>query len=91
VSKKRRDEALARGEELTGEESLNFFMAIHYHESQLEIMDYNRVLKSLNGLTNEEFLERISEDYIVRERGAEESPKTLEKFETSLYLGQRWY
>jgi uncharacterized protein (DUF1015 family) len=53
VSKKRREEALVRGEQLTGEESLNFFMAIHYHESQLEIMDYNRVLKSLNGLSNE--------------------------------------
>jgi len=53
----RRDKALAEiaetGGSLTGEEPFNYFMAIHYPESQLHILDYNRVLLSLNGLTTE--------------------------------------
>lgn len=55
----------AEGHEVTGEEPFNFFMAIHYPESNLKIMDYNRVLKSINGLSNQEFLEKISESYHV--------------------------
>jgi uncharacterized protein (DUF1015 family) len=42
-----------------------FFMAIHYPETNLKIMDYNRVLKTINGLSNEEFLSRISESYDI--------------------------
>ena len=53
VGKKRRDQAIAEGIEVTGDEPFNFFMAIHYPESFLKIMDYNRVLKSLNDLTTE--------------------------------------
>ena len=53
VGKARRDRAFANGEEVTGEEGFNFFMAIHYPESNLKILDYNRVLRSLNGLTSE--------------------------------------
>lgn len=40
-----------------------FFMAIHYPETNLKILDYNRVLRSLNGLTNDAFIERVSEAY----------------------------
>ena len=56
----RRDGAHARGEEITGEEPFMFFMAIHYPESNLKILDYNRVLRSLNGLTIEEFVSRVA-------------------------------
>jgi uncharacterized protein (DUF1015 family) len=52
---------------LTGEEPFNFFMAIHYPESNLKIMDYNRVLKTLNGMSSEEFLAKVSESYIISE------------------------
>jgi uncharacterized protein (DUF1015 family) len=49
----RREKAREAGHEVTGDEPFNFFLAIHYPESNLKIMDYNRVLKSLNGLTTE--------------------------------------
>lgn len=49
----RKEKALATGHEVKGDEPFNFFMAIHYPESNLKIMDYNRVLKALNGLTDE--------------------------------------
>lgn len=50
---------------MTGEEPFMFFMSIIYPQSNLKIMDYNRVLRSLNGLTNEEFLSKVSESYDV--------------------------
>ena len=49
----RREKAKESGQEVTGEEPFNFFMAIHYPESNLKIMDYNRVLKSINEMSNE--------------------------------------
>jgi uncharacterized protein (DUF1015 family) len=53
VGKLRRDEAIARGEQVTGLETFNFFMAIHFPESNLKILDYNRVLKTLNDFSAE--------------------------------------
>jgi uncharacterized protein (DUF1015 family) len=61
----RRKQALEQGKSVTGEEPFMFFMAIHYPESNLKIMDYNRVLKSLNGMTNEQFLEKVSANYDI--------------------------
>ena len=52
VGKIRKEAALARGEVLTGDEPFNFFMAIHYPETVLKILDYNRILKSINGLSS---------------------------------------
>ena len=58
--------------------------------SQLRIIDYNRVVKDLNGLTPEAFVERLKEDFTVEEKGAEEyRPQALHNF--SMYLGGRWY
>jgi uncharacterized protein (DUF1015 family) len=48
--------AAAEGKEVTGEEIFNYFMAIHFPESNLKILDYNRVLKTLNGISTEQFL-----------------------------------
>lgn len=45
---------------MTGDEPFNFYMAIHFPAGQLKIFDYNRVVKSLNGLTEEQFLEKMS-------------------------------
>jgi uncharacterized protein (DUF1015 family) len=61
----RREAAKANGTELTGEEPFNYFMAIHYPETNLKILDYNRVLKSLNGKSADEFLAQVSLSYNV--------------------------
>jgi len=77
---------------LTGEEPFNFFMAIHFPESNLKIMDYNRVLRTLNGMSSEEFLAKVSESYIISEPLAEgDNPRPTKKNECSLYLDNKWY
>lgn len=58
--------------------------------SHLKIIDYNRVVKDLNGLSPEQFIEKIKENFIVEEKGEEiYSPAKLHNF--SLYMGGRWY
>ena len=74
----------------TGEEEYCYFLAVTFPASQLRIIDYNRVVKDLNGLTPEAFVERLKEDFTVEEKGAEEyRPQALHNF--SMYLGGRWY
>jgi uncharacterized protein (DUF1015 family) len=74
----------------TGNEEYNFFMAVHFPDNQLRIMDYNRVVKDLHGLTTEEFLELLSKSFSVNEKGAEEyKPKKLHTF--GMYLDGKWY
>lgn len=76
--------------EHTGEEEYNWFMTVVFPDSQLKIIDYNRVVKDLNGLTAEEFIGAVSEDFEVCEKGAEPyRPSGLHEF--SMYLGGRWY
>lgn len=65
VGKMRREKATTEGKEVSGEEPFNFFMAIHYPESNLKILDYNRVLKTLNDISKEDFLGKISESYDI--------------------------
>ncbi len=73
-----------------GDEEYNFFMAVCFPANQLTIIDYNRVVKDLNGLTNAEFLEKLNKDFEVEEKGAEPyKPAGLHNF--SLYLGGKWY
>ena len=73
-----------------GDEEYNYFMAVCFPANQLTIIDYNRVVKDLNGLTPEAFVERLKEDFTVEEKGAEEyRPQALHNF--SMYLGGRWY
>ena len=74
----------------TGAEEYNYFMAVHFPDNQLRIMDYNRVVKDLHGLTAEEFLELLSKSFSVNEKGAEEfKPKKLHTF--GMYLDGTWY
>jgi uncharacterized protein (DUF1015 family) len=68
-----------------------FFMAIHYPETTLKILDYNRVLKTINDLSQEEFIQRVSEAYEVAPLADEESPRPTKKGECSLYIGEKWY
>ena len=73
-----------------GDEEYNFFMAVCFPANQLTIIDYNRVVKDLNGLSDEEFLKKLSEDFIVQKKGTEIfKPSRLHEF--SLYLGGNWY
>jgi uncharacterized protein (DUF1015 family) len=60
VGKMRRDKAIKDNKIVTGSEDFNFFMSILYPAKQLKIMDYNRVLKTLNGLSTSEFLDKMT-------------------------------
>ena len=73
-----------------GDEEYNYFMAVCFPANQLTIIDYNRVVKDLNGLTPEEFLAAVSKNFIVEEKGTEiYKPNALHNF--SLYLDGKWY
>lgn len=74
----------------TGKEEYNYFMAVHFPDNQLRIMDYNRVVKDLNGLTSREFLERLSQGFRVEKTGTQElRPSRLHEF--GMYLEGSWY
>ena len=86
VGKKRREQNPG----YTGNEEFNFFLAVLFAQSELAIMDYNRVIKDLNGLTQDEFIAKISESFTVE--SAPESPyKPQEKHTFGMYLGGKWY
>ncbi len=73
-----------------GDEEYNYFMAVCFQASQLTILDYNRVVKDLNGLTSEQFLEAIAKNFIVEKKGTDiYKPAKLHEF--SLYLDGEWY
>ncbi len=74
----------------TGDEEYNFFLAVCFPESHLNIIDYNRVVKDLNGLSEAEFLAKLEENFVVVEKGADiYTPNELHNF--SLYLAGKWY
>lgn len=74
----------------TGKEEYNYFMAVCFPASQLTILDYNRVVKDLNGYTPEQFLKALDEDFIVEDMGTDiYRPAALHEF--SLYLQGHWY
>lgn len=74
----------------TGEEEFNYYMAVCFPADQLTILDYNRVVKDLNGMTPEAFLSALQEDFLVEEKG--ENPyKPQHMHEFSLYLEHCWY
>ena len=73
-----------------GDEEYNYFMAVCFQASQLTILDYNRVVKDLNGLSSEEFLARLSENFDVTDMGAD-TYKPAQLHEFSLYLDGHWY
>jgi len=73
-----------------GDEEYNYFMAVCFQASQLTILDYNRVVTDLNGLTEQEFLTRLEKDFVVEDKGTDiYRPNALHNF--SLYLNQHWY
>jgi uncharacterized protein (DUF1015 family) len=74
----------------TGSEEYNFFMAVHFPANQLRIIDYNRTIKDLNGLTSSEFISRLEKSFSVKEKGTKTyKPTRLHNF--SMYLDGKWY
>ena len=74
----------------TWDEEFNYFMAVIFPDNQLKIMDYNRVVKDLNGLTSGELLSQLEKNFVVEEKWADEyRPNALHNF--SMYLDGKWY
>ena len=84
------DEKARNNPDHKGHEEYNFFMAVAFPASHLRIIDYNRVVKDLNGLTPQEFLDRLAQNFEIEEKGVEiYHPDKLHNF--SLYLDGKWY
>ena len=74
----------------TGREEYNYFMAVCFQASQLTVLDYNRVVKDLNGLSSEQFLEALRKNFTVEDKGTDiYKPRQLHEF--SLYLDGHWF
>lgn len=73
----------------TGNEEFNFFLSVLFPDEQLMIMDYNRVVKDLNGLTNDEFMDKLSTLFDIEEEKEAFKPKRKATF--GMYLNKKWY
>ena len=74
----------------TGLEEYNYFLAVHFPDNQLSIIDYNRVVKDLNGLSAEEFFGKLAEVFAIEPKGtAIYKPESLHNF--GMYIGGQWY
>ena len=73
----------------TGEEEFNHFLSVFFAEEELRIMDYNRVVKDLNGLTSEEFLSKLEKDFDITPIDAAAHP--TEKGTFTMFLDEQWY
>ena len=83
-------ECMAANPNHTGAEEYCYFLAVTFPASQLKIIDYNRVVRDLNGLSEEEFMSKLSESFEVEKKGAEiYTPQALHNF--SMYLAGEWY
>ena len=87
VGKKRREE----NPQYDGTEEFNFFLAVLFPANTLSIMDYNRVVKDLNGNSESEFIEKIKEKFEVSESDSAEPYAPSEKHTFGMYLNNRWY
>lgn len=86
VGKERRDANPAH----TGQEEYNFFLAVHFPDDQLHIMDYNRVIKDLNGMSSAEVIEKLAASFEITPKGnSEYRPARLHEF--SMYIDGQWY
>ena len=74
----------------TGEEEFNYFLSVLFPDEELHILDYNRVVKDLNGLTKEAYFERISQDFEVEEKGTEPYRPAV-KGTFGMYMDGQWY
>jgi len=74
----------------SGEEAYNYFLAVHFPDIQLQILDYNRVIEDLNGYTPDQFIDKLKDRFDIEEVGSEPyRPNRLHEF--SMYLAGKWY
>jgi uncharacterized protein (DUF1015 family) len=86
VGKEKRE----KNQQHKGTEEYNYFMAVHFPDNQLRIIDYNRTVKDLNGLSEKELLQKIEKGFVVKEKGKKiYKPRKLHNF--SMYLAGKWY
>ncbi|MGZ3937370.1 MAG: DUF1015 domain-containing protein [Flavisolibacter sp.] len=76
-------------QQLKDSEDAKYFLTTIFPANQLAILDYNRLVKDLNGLTEQDFLQRLSEDFTIEKTATAQSPNTLHRF--GMYLGKEWY
>lgn len=74
-----------------GSEEFNFFLAVAFPKDELAIMDYNRVIKDLAGYSEEQFIEKLSENFVVEPFGGEGPYHPKERHTFGMYLGNRWF
>ncbi|SHH42285.1 Uncharacterized conserved protein, DUF1015 family [Butyrivibrio fibrisolvens DSM 3071] len=74
----------------TGQKEYDYFLSVLFPENELMIMDYNRVVKDLNGLSDQEFMDKLKEKYDVKELG-KEAVKPVAKYHASMYMNNIWY
>jgi uncharacterized protein (DUF1015 family) len=80
----------AENQNHTGAESYNYFLAVHFPDDQLAILDYNRVVKDLNGHTTKSFLDGLTTSFTIQKKGKQaHRPSRLHEF--GMYLGGEWY
>lgn len=87
VCEKRREE----NKNYDGDEDFNYFLAIAFPHDKVEIMDYNRVVKDLNGLTNNEFINRLKDKFEVKKFNNLDGYKPRVKHTFGMYLNNNWY
>ncbi|MGZ3922623.1 MAG: DUF1015 domain-containing protein [Flavisolibacter sp.] len=76
-------------QQLKDSEDAKYFLTTIFPANQLAILDYNRLVKDLNGLTEQDFLQKLSEDFTIEKTATAQSPNTLHRF--GMYLGKEWY
>ena len=73
----------------TGDEEFNYYLAVIFPSDQLKIMDYNRVVKDLNGMTSEEFMNKLAEIFDIHEADGRSKPE--KQYDFGMYLDKKWY
>ena len=75
----------------TGEEEFNYFLAVAFPDNDLMVMDYNRVVKDLNGLTKDELIGKLEDKFTVKESKSSEPVKPAKKHTFGMYVENKWY
>ena len=84
-------ELQAKNDKHSGQEPYNFFLTVIFPDNQMQILDYNRVIKDLNGLSKEDFLSRITTKFLIREYSDSHPYKPLVRHDFGMYLEGMWY
>ena len=87
VGLKRREE----NPDYTGEEEFNYFLAVAFPDNDLMVMDYNRVVKDLNGLSTDEFFEKLKDNFIITESKENVQIKPSSKHTFGMFIEDKWY